>query len=113
MSVMLRSIARTTPAQPRVQSPQCRPGRHDTNRSELTMKIVWTLLAVLAISTSVSAQPFGRYLRMQGFPQHGYIEIPDDVLLDTPAMTVEAWVSVRDPRSGACSSITGKGYNTG
>jgi hypothetical protein len=28
-------------------------------------------------------------------------------------MTVEAWVSVRDPRGGACSSIAGNGYLTG
>jgi hypothetical protein len=78
------------------------------------MKIVWTLLALLVLSAyPLSAQPSGQYLRMQGFPQHGYIEIPHDVLLDTPAMTVEAWVSVRDPRSGACSSIAGKGYLTG
>jgi hypothetical protein len=76
------------------------------------MKIVWALIALLAISTAVSAQPSGQYLRLQGFPQHGYIEIPHDVLLDTPAMTVEAWVSVRDAHSGACSSIAGKGWTT-
>lgn len=78
------------------------------------MKTVWTLIALVAIATSVSAQPSGQYLRMQGFPQHGYIEIPHDVLLDTPAMTVEAWVSVRDAHPpAACSSIAGKGYQTG
>ena len=77
------------------------------------MKISWIVVALLVVSTSVSAQPFGQYLRLQGFPQHGYIEIPHDVLLDAPAMTVEAWVSVRDAHSGACSSIAGKGYLTG
>jgi len=77
------------------------------------MKIVWTIIAIVAIATSLSAQPSGQYLRMQGFPQHGYIEIPHDILLDTPAMTVEAWVSVRDAHSTACSSIAGKGYSTG
>jgi len=51
---------------------------------------------------------------MQGLPQHGYIEIPSDPLLDTPAMTVEAWVSVRDAHTpSACSSIAGNGYTNG
>jgi hypothetical protein len=77
------------------------------------MRIVWIVVALLVISLSVSAQPSGQYLRLQGYPQHGYIEIPHDVLLDTPAMTVEAWVSVRDARAGGCSSIAGKGYSTG
>jgi Concanavalin A-like lectin/glucanases superfamily len=76
------------------------------------MRIVWIAAFLLAISASAFAQPSGQYLRLQGFPQHGYIEIPHDLLLDTPAMTVEAWVSVRDPRSGGCSSIVGKGYQT-
>jgi Concanavalin A-like lectin/glucanases superfamily len=77
------------------------------------MRIVWIVAALLAVSTALSAQPSGQYLRLQGFPQHGYIEIPQDVLLDTPAMTVEAWVSVRDANSLACSSIAGDGYTTG
>src|SRR3954447_1226853 len=78
------------------------------------MKIVLVSIGVLAVSLSVSAQPFGQYLRLQGFPQHGYIEVPADALLDTPAMTVEAWVSVRDAHgSAACSSIAGKAYLTG
>jgi hypothetical protein len=77
------------------------------------MRIGWTLTALLVISSSASAQSANQYLRLQGFPQHGYIEIPSDVLLDTPAMTVEAWVSVRDAHSGACSSIAGNGYATG
>lgn len=78
------------------------------------MRIVWIVTALVVISTAAFAQPSGQYLRMQGFPQHGYIEIPDDVLLDTPSMTVEAWVSVRDAHLGtACSSIAGKGFQTG
>src|SRR5437588_8092409 len=78
------------------------------------MRITWTLTALLVISSSVSAQPSNQFLRLQGFPQRGYIEIPHDVLLDTPAMTVEAWVSVRDANgSTGCSSIAGKGYMTG
>ncbi len=76
------------------------------------MRKVWFLIALLVVSLSVSAQPSGQYLKLQGFPQHGYIEIPHDVLLDTPAMTVEAWVSVRDADSGGCSSIAGKGWQT-
>jgi hypothetical protein len=76
------------------------------------MRIAWIVIAVLVVSLSVSAQPAGQYLRLQGYPQHGYIEIPHDVLLDTPAMTVEAWVSVRDAHASACSSIVGKGYST-
>ncbi len=78
------------------------------------MRIVGIVIALLVISTAVFAQPSGQYLRLQGFPQHGYIEIPHDVLLDTPAMTVEAWVSVRDAHNATgCSSIAGKGYITG
>ena len=72
------------------------------------------IAAVFVIASSLFAQPSGQYLRLQGYPQHGYIEIPHDVLLDTPAMTVEAWVSVRDAHGAtACSSIVGKGYLTG
>jgi hypothetical protein len=61
------------------------------------MRILGIVITLLVISSSVFAQPSGQYLRMQGFPQHGYIEILHDALLDTPAMTVEAWVSVRAP----------------
>lgn len=77
------------------------------------MRNVWIVFALLVISSSLFAQPSGQYFRMQGLPQHGYIEIPHDVLLDTPAMTVEAWVSVRDSHSPNCSSIAGKGYVNG
>lgn len=77
------------------------------------MRIGWIVIAIFIIANSVSAQPSGQYLQLQGFPQHGYIEIPNDVLLDTPTMTVEAWVSVRDAHSGGCSSIAGMGYITG
>jgi hypothetical protein len=75
-------------------------------------RIVWIAIALLAISASLSAQPFGRYLRLDGVPQSGYIEVPHDVLLDTPAMTVEAWVSIRDAHAGACSSIAGKQWTS-
>jgi hypothetical protein len=78
------------------------------------MRTAWILTALLMISSSASAQqPSNQYLQLQGFPQHGYIEIPADALLDTPTMTVEAWVSVRDAHSTACSSIAGNGYITG
>ena len=77
------------------------------------MKNLGIVIALLVISTSVFAQPSGQYLRLQGFPQHGYIEIPHDALLDTRAMTVEAWVSVRDAHNATgCSSIAGKGWTT-
>jgi hypothetical protein len=77
------------------------------------MRIAWTLTALLVISAPNFAQPANQFLRLQGYPQHGYIEIPADVLLDTPQMTVEAWVSVRDAHSSACSSIAGNGYTNG
>ncbi|HYR27976.1 MAG TPA: LamG domain-containing protein [Thermoanaerobaculia bacterium] len=78
------------------------------------MRFTWTLAALLLLSAATAtAQSSGQYLRLQGHPQIGYIEIPADGLLDTPQMTVEAWVSVRDSRPGACSSIAGNGYLTG
>ena len=72
------------------------------------MKLIRLAIALLAIAPALSAQPFGKYLRLQGAPQQGYIEVPHDTLLDTPAMTVEAWVSIRDANGTACSSIAGK-----
>ena len=78
------------------------------------MRIVRFAIALVVLSLPLFAQPSGQYLRLQGFPQQGYIEIPHDVLLDTPAMTIEAWVSVRDAHTpSACSSIAGTGYLTG
>ena len=78
------------------------------------MRTAWTLTALLVIASSASGQSSNQYLRLQGLPQHGYIEIPSDVLLDAPAMTVEAWVSVRDAHLvTGCSSIAGNGYLTG
>lgn len=77
------------------------------------MRIVSTVVALLVVCSPLSAQPFGKYLRLQGVPQSGYIEVPHDDLLDTPAMTVEAWVAVRDAHSGACSSIAGNGWTAG
>lgn len=78
------------------------------------MRIVPIAVVLLLVSPSLFAQPSGQYLRLQGYPLHGYIEIPHDTLLDMPAMTVEAWVSVRDAHGAtACSSIAGTGYTTG
>jgi hypothetical protein len=77
------------------------------------MRIVWTWTALALLSVSTAAGASNQYLRLQGDPKHGYIEIPADPQLDTPAMTVEAWVSVRDAHSGNCSSIAGDGYLTG
>ena len=76
------------------------------------MRLIRIAIALLAVAPALSAQPFGQYLRLQGDPQSGYIEVPHDTLLDTPAMTVEAWVSVRDAHGGACSSIAGKQWTT-
>jgi len=76
------------------------------------MRIVRIVIALLVICPAVFAQPFGQYLRLQGVPQSGYIEVPHDVLLDTPAMTVEAWVSIRDAHGGVCSSIAGKQWSS-
>jgi hypothetical protein len=76
------------------------------------MRIVRIVIALLVICPAVFAQPFGQYLRLQGVPQSGYIQVPHDVLLDTPAMTVEAWVSIRDAHAGACSSIAGKQWTS-
>ena len=75
--------------------------------------MVSAFTALLVISFSAFAQSPNQFLQMQGYPQHGYIEIPFDSILDTPQMTVEAWVSVRDAHSQACSSIVGSGYVTG
>jgi len=83
------------------------------------MKLAAGLAVVLLMCAPVTAQTTdaqapNQYLKLQGFPQHGWIEIPADVLLDTPQMTVEAWVSVRDPHTPSlCSSIAGNGYTTG
>lgn len=77
------------------------------------MRVSFVALLFVAC-VSLVAQPSGQYLKLQGFPQHGYIEIPNDPSLDTAAMTVEAWVSVKDVHSDvACSSIAGNGYLTG
>src|SRR5436305_6209789 len=77
------------------------------------MRIVRIVIALLVVAPAVLAQPFGQYLRLQGFPQHGYIEVPADTILDTPAMTVEAWVAVRDAHNNTgCSSMAGKQWTS-
>jgi hypothetical protein len=63
-------------------------------------------------SAVMTALPVNQYLVMAGFPQQGYIEVPADVFLDTPEMTVEAWVSVSDAYH-QCSSIAGNGWVSG
>jgi hypothetical protein len=78
------------------------------------MRFVRTLIGLLVISCAFTAQAANQYLRLQGVPVQGYIEIPASDLLDTPAQTVEAWVWARDPHGvGGCSSIAGNGYATG
>ena len=71
------------------------------------------LAALLVVCSTVAAQSSNLYLKMQGYPQHGYIEIPSDTSLDTPQMTVEAWVSIHDAHSAQCSSVAGNGYVSG
>lgn len=63
--------------------------------------------------TRAGAQPFGAYFSLTGNPTHGFIEIPHNAALNpTTAVTIEAWVSLRDANgAGACSSIIGKNYH--
>ena len=78
------------------------------------MRIGWTFSALLVVSLSVGAQTSNQFLGLQGYPQHGYIEIPADIVLDAPQMTVEAWVSIHDANGvSGCSSIAGNGYTNG
>jgi hypothetical protein len=79
----------------------------------VSVRIVSTVAALLVVCTSAFAQFPNQYLRLQGYPQTGYIEIPADPALDAPQMTVEAWVSVSDAHSAQCSSIAGNGYIDG
>lgn len=77
------------------------------------MRTVRTLALLLVVSFPAFGQG-NQYLHLDGVPADGYIAIPFDAHLDTPQMTVEAWVSIRDARTnGACSSIAGNGYPTG
>ncbi|HEY2323271.1 MAG TPA: hypothetical protein VGJ82_10470, partial [Thermoanaerobaculia bacterium] len=72
-----------------------------------------SFIAVLVFSLSVAAQS-NQFLGLQGYPQHGYVEIPADTVLDSPQMTVEAWVSIHDAHGvNGCSSIAGNGYTDG
>ena len=61
------------------------------------MRTAWTLTALLVIASSASGQSSNQYLRLQGLPQHGYIEIPSDVLLD---VTTGIYLRVRDDGRG-------------
>ena len=77
------------------------------------MRIARSLAVLLVFSLSVAAQS-NQFLGLQGYPQHGYIEIPADTVLDAPQMTVEAWVSIHDAYGvSGCSSIAGNGYTNG
>lgn len=60
----------------------------------------------------VEAQPFGAWLTLAGVPQHGYIEVPHSAALNpTTAITIEAWVNLRDADgTSGCSSIVGKNW---
>lgn len=70
---------------------------------------LWLFAAGLALTaTSLSAQPFGAWLVLNGAPGT-YVQIPHSAALNPPGrFTFEAWVAVTD--SGGCSSIAGKNY---
>jgi hypothetical protein len=65
-------------------------------------------LALALLPGSLSAQPFGSWLTLNG-ANGTYVEIPHSPALNpTVGFTFEAWVAVTDP--GGCSSIAGKNY---
>lgn len=80
------------------------------------MKITWRsklpfLVAGLAflLASASQAQPFGAWLTLAGSPTHGYVQIPHSAALNpTGALTIEAWVAIRD--DAGCSSIIGKDF---
>ena len=78
-------------------------------------RALWSLVALslALVSGSAHAQPFGAWLTLSG-PTNGFLEIDDsDALNPTSAITIEAWVNVRDANGGSgCSSIVGKGYQS-
>jgi hypothetical protein len=69
------------------------------------------LAAVLLVTGSLAAQPFGSYLTIGS--GSGYVAIPHSSAFDfTTGYTFEAWVSVSDP-AGACKSIWGNTWTAG
>lgn len=72
-------------------------------------KALFLFILLLGMAQVSDAQPFGAWLTLQGRPVHGYVEIPHSSALNpTGAITIEAWVSIRD--NGSCSSIVGKNF---
>jgi hypothetical protein len=84
-------------------------------RSTLNRWTLRSLLPALALAfvaaPAAQAQPFNTWLKLQGYPASGYVEIPNSPALNpTAAFTLEAWVAVTDA-SGSCSSIAGKNWH--
>jgi hypothetical protein len=68
-------------------------------------------LALAFLAAPSQAQPFNTWLKLQGTPASGWVEIPSSPALNpTAAFTLEAWVAVTDA-AGNCSSIAGKNWH--
>ncbi len=67
-------------------------------------------IALLTLTNTVNAQPFGAWLSLGGNPNNGHVAIPDHPALNpTSAFTFEAWVSITNSGSGEdCRTIAGK-----
>ena len=82
------------------------------NKSRFMQRLAGFVLAVAALAAAAvpaAAQPFGAWLTLAGNPTHGYVQIPHSAALNpTGALTIEAWVAIRD--AAGCSSIIGKDY---
>lgn len=82
-----------------------------TSRSGKVLLLALCAFAVLmALPERSEAQPFGAWLTLAGHPTNGYVQIPHSAALNpTTAITIEAWVNIRD--NAGCSSIIGKDYH--
>lgn len=80
-----------------------------TSENLMGILLLGFALAIFAVPAA-QAQPFGTWLQLAG-PAHGYVAIPASPALNpTTGFTFEAWVNVKDPSSGGCSSIAGKNW---
>jgi hypothetical protein len=83
------------------------------SRPAATGSLVFLAAALIALcAVPAEAQPFGAWVRFQGVPTHGYLEVPHSTQLNpTAAFTFEAWVAIaNNPASEDCRSIAGKNY---